>query len=73
MADINRPIKHMEHIGKYNQFSKKAKAEIADIDYDGYWNIILKNHDRCLSEKTWSDVKWEFLQMVKENDFTLHW
>lgn len=58
---------------KYNQFNKKEKEEIEDIYYDGYWNIILKNHDRCLSEETWTEVKWEFKQMVKENNFELYW
>ena len=58
---------------KYNQFSKKCQAEIKDITYDGYWNIVLKNHDRCLSEETWGEVKWELQQMVKENNFALTW
>lgn len=58
---------------KFNQLSKKVQAEVEEIYYDGYWNIVLKNHDRVLSEKSWSDVKWELQQMVKQNDFTLTW
>ena len=46
-------------IKKYNQFTKKEKIEIENIYYDGYWNIVLKNHDRVLSEEFWADVKWE--------------
>lgn len=58
---------------KYRQLSKKVQAEVKDIYNDGYWTIILKNHDRCLSEETWTEVKWELEQMVKKNDYTLQW
>lgn len=61
----------MKDIKKFNQLNKACQAEVEDIYFDGYWNIILKNHDRCLSEKTWTEVKWELEQMVKKNDFTL--
>ena len=62
-----------EGLAKFNQLSKKCQAEVDDIYYDGYWNIILKNYDRVLSEETWGEVKWELQQMVKKNDFTLQW
>ena len=58
---------------KFSQFTKKEQAEIADIYNDGYWTIILKNHDRQLSEETWGEVKWELKQIVKKNDFELRW
>ena len=60
-------------VKKYNQLSKRCQAEVEDIDFDGYWNIVLKNYDRVISEKNWTDVKWELQQMVKENDFTMEW
>lgn len=60
-------------IKKYNQLNKKCKEEVEDIIYDGYWNIVLKNYDRVISEKAWSEVKWELEQMVIKNDFTLQW
>ena len=63
----------MKDMKKYDQFTKMEQAEIEDIYYDGYWNIVLKNHDRVLSEEKWSDVKWELKQMVKRNDFSLEW
>ena len=47
--------------------------EVEDIYFDGYWNIVLKNHDRVISEETWGEVKWELKKMVKENNFTLKW
>ena len=61
---------------KFKQFNKKEQEEIADIDYDSYngvWNIVLRHHDRVISEETWADVKWELKQMVKRNDYTLEW
>lgn len=58
---------------KYNRLSKKAQEEVEKVVYDGYWNIVLKNHDRVLSEKAWSEVEWELKQMVMRNDFTLQW
>ena len=58
---------------KFAQLSKKAQAEVEDIYYDGYWNIVLKNHDRVISGETWSEVKWMLQQMIKRNDFTLEW
>ena len=63
----------MTEIKKYNQFTKKEKEEIEDIYNDGYWNIVLKNHDRVISEELWGDVKWELKQMVARNDYTLEW
>ena len=60
-------------VKKYDQFNKAAKAEIEDIYFDGYWNIVLKNHDRVLSAESWGEVKWKLQQMVKKNDFTLEW
>lgn len=60
-------------IKKYNQLSKKCQAEIIDIYFDGYWNIVLKNHDRVISDETWGGAKWQLIEMVKRNDFTLHW
>ena len=56
---------------KLNQLSKKAQAEVEDIYFDGYWNIVLKNHDRVISGETWSETKWILNQMVEKNDFTL--
>lgn len=58
---------------KFMQFNLKEQNEIEDIYYDGCWNIVLKNHDRVLSEDLWGDVKWQLKQMVKRNDFTLCW
>ena len=59
---------------KFKQFTKKEQAEIEDIDYfGGYWYIILKNHDRVLSEDKWSEVKWELKEIVRRNDFELEW
>ena len=58
---------------KFNSLSKKCQNEVADIYNDGYWNIVLKNHDRVISAETWSDTKWMLQQMVKKNDFTLEW
>lgn len=58
---------------KLSQLSKKAQAEVEDIYFDGYWNIVLKNHDRVLSEESWSEVKWELQQLIKKNDFTICW
>ena len=63
----------MKDVKKFNQLSKKDQAEVEDIYYDGYWNIVLKNYDRVLSEESWSEVKWELQQMVKKNDFSLSW
>lgn len=60
-----------EYDKKINQFNKKEQAEIEDIYYDGYWNIVLRNYDRVLSEETWSDVKWELKQMVRKNNFDI--
>lgn len=61
-----------EYDKKINQFNKKEQAEIEDIYYDGYWNIVLRNYDRVLSEETWSDVKWELKQMVRKNNFDIN-
>jgi len=58
---------------KFKQFTKREQAEIEDIYNDGYWTIVLKNHDRVISEEAWSDVKWELKQMVRRNDYTLQW
>ena len=58
---------------KYESLSKKCKAEVEDIYYDGYWNIVLKNHDRVISAETWGEAKWQLQQMVKRNDYTLEW
>lgn len=58
---------------KFAQLTKKEQAEVKDIYFDGYWTIVLKNHNRVISEETWGEVKWELKQMVKENDFTLEW
>lgn len=66
MADVG-------DVKKFKQFNKAEQAEIAQIYYDGYWNIVLKNHDRVISEEHWGDVKWELKQMVKRNDFTIQW
>lgn len=64
----------MAYEKKLAQFTKKEQAEIERIDYyDGYWCIVLKNHDRVISEENWGDVKWELKQMVKNNDYTLQW
>lgn len=63
----------MKDAAKFSQLSKKCQAEVEDIYNDGYWNIVLKNHNRVLSDETWSDVKWQLQQMVKKNDFTLEW
>jgi len=64
-------------IKKFNQFTKKEQAEIEDIYHDGFkngfWTIVLKNHDRVISEDKWSEVKWELKEMVKRNDYTLQW
>ena len=62
-----------EYQKKFSQFTKKEQAEIGEIDYDGYWNILLRYYDRCLSEENWSEVKWELKQMVKTGDFTKQW
>lgn len=56
---------------KIEQFTKKEQLEIDEIYFDGYWNIVLKNHDRVISEQNWGDVKWELKQMVKYNDFEM--
>ena len=58
---------------KFNTLSQKCKSEVETIYYDGYWNIVLKNHDRVISAETWSDAKWMLQQMVKRNDYTLEW
>ena len=63
----------MKEIGKFNQLNKKCQGEVEDIYNDGYWTIVLKNHDRVISAETWSDVKWMLQQMVKRNDFSLEW
>ena len=58
---------------KFEQFTKQEQEEIGEIYYDGYWNILLRYHDRGLSEDNWSEVKWELKQMVKSGDFTKSW
>ena len=58
---------------KFDSLNKKCQAEVEDIYYDGYWNIVLKNHDRVISAETWSEAKWMLQQMVARNDFTLQW
>lgn len=58
---------------KFEALSKKAQAEVENIYNDGYWTIVLKNHDRVISAETYSEVKWQLMQMIKENDFTLEW
>lgn len=64
----------MDNIKKFNQFTKKEQAEIEAIYNDyGYWTIVLKNHDRVLSEDKWSEVKWELKEMVRRNNFELEW
>lgn len=62
-----------KELKKFNGLSKKAQAEVEKVVYDGYWNIVLKNHDRVLSEKSWSEVEWELKEMIKRNDFELCW
>ena len=58
---------------KLNQLTKKQQNEVEEIYNDGYWNIVLKNHDRVISAETWGDAKWQLQQMIKRNDFTLEW
>lgn len=63
----------MTDVKKFSSLSKACKAEVEDIYNDGYWNIVLKNHDRVISAETWSETKWMLQQMVKRNDFTIEW
>jgi hypothetical protein len=58
---------------KYKQLNKACKAQVEDIYNDGYWTIVLKNHNRVISAETWSEAKWMLQTMVKKNDFTLEW
>lgn len=60
-------------VKKYKQLNKACKAQVADIYNDGYWTIVLKNHNRVISAETWSEAKWMLQTMVKKNDFTLEW
>ena len=73
MTNNERPIESMENIKKYYQLSKKCRAEVEDIYYDGEWTIILKNHDRVLSEDYWYEVKWQLEEMVRRDNFELYW
>lgn len=58
---------------KFNALPKKAQAEVEDIYNDGYWTIVLKNHDRVISDERYSDVKAMLMEMIRCNDFTLEW
>lgn len=58
---------------KYKQLNKACKAQVENIYNDGYWNIVLKNHNRVISAETWGEAKWMLSQMVKHNDFTMEW
>lgn len=58
---------------KYKQLNKACKAQVENIYNDGYWTIVLKNHNRVISAETWSEAKWMLSQMVKHNDFTMEW
>lgn len=71
--EVNKQDIKPQYRKKFEQFTKAEQNEIAEIDYDGTWNILLRYHDRNLSEDNWSEVKWELKQMVKRNDFTLQW
>ena len=58
---------------KYKQLNKACKAQVENIYNDGYWNIVLKNHNRVISAETWGEAKWMLQTMVKKDDFTLEW
>lgn len=60
-------------VRKFKSLPRKAQDEVEDIYYDGYWNIVLRNHDRVISEEQYTQAKWELLQMIERNDFTLTW